>query len=110
MRTLASNEVPTPTTAMEKSFAPTWSRASGFEASASTIGSRSEKCATRAGDRSMASTSCPSRSSVIANDDPNRPRPMTSTPASFDFSERSDARAFGAFIELLSANDRPFLG
>ncbi len=78
MRTEASREVATPTTAVPNSVAPSCSRASTSVASASTSGMRPVHWRTIAGLASTASTSRPSRSRVAATAEPKRPSPMTS--------------------------------
>src|SRR5699024_690970 len=91
--TLSSIDVPMPTTAVEKSPAPTCRSASMFVESASTTWvSLPLQSLTSSGLCSMAMTSRPSRVRVAAVEDPKRPSPMTR-------------------MEVCSlANDRPFLG
>src|SRR6185312_16395949 len=94
-----SIDVPTPTTAELKSCAPSWRSASMFVASASTtwVSTPAHFC-TRAGSRSMASTSRPCLTSWWAVAAPKRPSPMTKT----------GALCGGRLLEFtLSANDRP---
>src|SRR5699024_3251040 len=72
-----------PTTAIEKSAAPTWSSTSGWVASARTTWvSWPEYFCTSSSLLSIASTWVPSFSSVRAIEAPKRPSPMTSTPSS----------------------------
>src|SRR5665648_229684 len=114
IRTLASSDVPTPTTATGNSFTPSWTRASGLVQSASTRGKRPVKCATTSGSRSAASTSWPRCSSVRAIEEPNRPSPITSTPPlrSRSLPGLGSRPANGAtgLGRSMSTNDRPLLG
>ena len=84
--TLASIEVPIPTTAMGNCPAPSWVRACRLVASASTSWvSRPDHSCTSWGFRSTASTSWPRRCSAAAAEAPNRPRPTTITASEWSF-------------------------
>src|SRR5919205_2676825 len=102
MSTEDSMDVPTPTTAEEKSWAPSWRRASMLVASASTTWvSTPDHFWTSPGSRSMARTSRPCFTSCSAVAAPKRPSPITRTGALW---------AGRPLAEDLSANDWSLLG
>src|SRR5690606_29764745 len=101
MSTLASIVLPTATTAIWKSWAPIWRRASIERASACTAWvTRSDHFCTSAMSSSTASTSRFRRCSCPAVAAPKRPRPMTSTGASWAILSTNDGPLLGAAEEL----------
>src|SRR5690606_36421563 len=101
MSTLASIELPTATTAIWKSSAPIWRSASIDRASACTAWvTRSDHFCTSVMSSSTASTSRLRRCSWPAVAAPKRPRPITSTGASWAIFSTNDGPLLGAAEEL----------
>src|SRR5690554_817093 len=109
--TLDSIDEPVATTAMEKSWAPIWRRASMLRASAWTAWvTRSDHFCTSAAFSSTTSTSRSSRSSWPAVAAPKRPSPMMSTGASWGILSTNDGPLFWSSEKLAALGCRQCCG
>src|SRR5690606_14342620 len=109
--TLDSIDEPVATTAMEKSWAPIWRRASMLRASAWTAWvTRSDHFCTSAGFSSTTSTSRSRRSSWPAVAAPKRPSPMMSTGASWGILSTNDGPLFWSAEKLAALGCRQSCG
>src|SRR5690554_3148903 len=107
MSTLDSTDEPVATTATAKSCAPIWRSASMLRASACTVCvTRSAHFCTSAGSVSTANTSRSRRSSWPAVAAPKRPRPMTSTGASWGIRSTNDGPLFRSPEQLPALGGR----